>query len=41
MAKKPESLSHIEAASLALIGLTALVSIEDTIKLKSGETILI
>ena len=41
VAKKPESLSHIEAASLALIGLTALVSIEDTIKLKSGETILI
>ena len=41
VAKKPESLSHTEAAAVALIGLTALVSIEDTIKLKAGETILI
>ena len=41
MARKPDSLSHVEAAALALIGLTALVSIEDTLKLKSGETILI
>jgi len=41
VAKKPASLSHVEAASLALVGLTALVSIEDTLKLKSGETILI
>jgi len=41
VAKKPESLSHVESAALALIGLTALVSIEDTLKLKSGETILI
>src|SRR4029077_7624780 len=41
VAKKPDSLSHVEAASLALIGLTALVSVEDTLKLKSGETILI
>ena len=41
VARKPESLTHIEAAALALIGLTALVSIEDTLKLKSGETILI
>ena len=41
VAKKPEKLTHIEAASLALIGLTALVSIEDTLQLKSGETILI
>jgi NADPH:quinone reductase-like Zn-dependent oxidoreductase len=41
VAKKPESLSHIECAALALIGLTALVSIEDTLKLKAGETILI
>ena len=40
-AKKPDSLSHVDAAALALIGLTALVSIEDTLKLKSGETILI
>jgi NADPH:quinone reductase-like Zn-dependent oxidoreductase len=41
VARKPESLSHVEAAALALIGLTALVSIEDTLRLKSGETILI
>ena len=41
IARKPDSLSHIEAASLALIGLTALISIEDTLALKSGETILI
>jgi NADPH:quinone reductase-like Zn-dependent oxidoreductase len=38
VAKKPDSLSHVEAASLAL---TALVSIEDTLKLKKGETILV
>ena len=41
VAKKPESLTHVEAAALALIGLTALVSIEDTLCVKSGETILI
>jgi len=41
VAKKPDSLTHVDAAALALIGLTALVSIEDTLQLKSGETILI
>ena len=41
IAKKPASLSHVDCAALALIGLTALVSIEDTLKLQSGETILI
>lgn len=41
LAKKPESLSHVEAAAVALTGLTALVSVEDTLKLKSGETVLI
>ena len=41
VAKKPASLSHVETAAVALIGLTALVSIEDTLKLKKGETILI
>ena len=41
VARKPDSLTHVEAAALALIGLTALVSIEDTLQLKSGETILI
>jgi NADPH:quinone reductase-like Zn-dependent oxidoreductase len=41
VARTPDSLTHVEAAALGLIGLTALVSIEDTLKLKSGETILI
>ena len=41
VARKPDALSHVEAAALALIGLTALVSVEDTLKLKRGETILI
>lgn len=40
-ARKPDFLSHVEATALALIGLTALVSIEDTLKLKRGEKILI
>jgi NADPH:quinone reductase-like Zn-dependent oxidoreductase len=41
VAKKTASLSHVEAAALALAGLTAICAIEDTLKLKSGETILI
>jgi NADPH:quinone reductase-like Zn-dependent oxidoreductase len=41
IAKKPNDLSHVDAAALALTGLTALCSVEDTLKLKSGETILI
>ena len=41
VARKPESLSHVECAALALIGLTALVSVEDTLQLKAGETILV
>ena len=41
LAPKPDSLTHMEAASLALIGLTALISVEDTLQLKRGETILI
>ena len=41
VAKKPAKLSHVETAAVGLIGLTALVSIEDTLKLKRGETILI
>src|SRR5882672_1558415 len=41
VAKKPGGLSHVDAAALALTGLTALCSIEDSLKLKSGETILI
>jgi NADPH:quinone reductase-like Zn-dependent oxidoreductase len=41
VAKKTASLSHVEAAALALAGLTAICAIEDTLKLKAGETILI
>ena len=41
IARKPDTLSHIDAAAVALAGLTAKVSIEDTLQLKSGETILI
>ena len=41
VAKKPEGLSHINAAALALTGLTAINSVEDTLKLQRGETILI
>ncbi len=41
IAKKPDGISHIEAAALSLTGLTALVSIEDTINLLPSETILI
>ena len=41
IAKKPDNLSHAEAAALGLISLTALTAVEDTAKLKAGETILI
>jgi NADPH:quinone reductase-like Zn-dependent oxidoreductase len=41
IAKKPPRLSHVEAAALALTGLTAVNSIADTLKLQRGETILI
>lgn len=41
VAKKLDSLSHVETAAVALIGLTALVSVEDTLQLKKGETILV
>jgi len=41
IAKKPASLSHVDAAALGLVSLTALTAIEDTAKLKAGETILI
>ncbi len=41
VARKPDRLSHVDAAALALIGLTAVVSIEDTLALQSGERILI
>jgi NADPH:quinone reductase-like Zn-dependent oxidoreductase len=41
VAKKPASLSDVDAAALALAGLTAIRSLEDTLKLKRGEKILI
>src|SRR6476660_4313704 len=41
VAKNPGGLSHVDAAALALTGLTALCSVEDSLKLKSGEAILI
>lgn len=41
VARKPATLSHVETAAVGLTGLTALVSIEDTIKPEKGETILI
>ena len=41
VARKPAGLSHVEAAAVGLIGLTALIAIEHTLKLKAGETILI
>ena len=41
IAKKPDRLSHAEAAALGLISLTALTAIEDTAQLKAGQTILI
>jgi NADPH:quinone reductase-like Zn-dependent oxidoreductase len=41
IAKKPDRLGHVEAAAMALTGLTALWALEDTAQLKAGETILI
>src|SRR5450432_331494 len=41
VARKPDRLSHVDAAALALAGLTAICAIEDTLKLQAGETILI
>jgi NADPH:quinone reductase-like Zn-dependent oxidoreductase len=41
IAKKPGMLSHVQAAAMALTGLTAIISIETTLKLQYGETILI
>jgi NADPH:quinone reductase-like Zn-dependent oxidoreductase len=41
VAHKPNSLSHNDAAAIALTGLTALVAIEDNLKLTADEKILI
>lgn len=39
--RKPADITHEAAVSLALTGLTAIVSLEDTLNLQRGETILI
>lgn len=41
IAAKPVKLTHVQTAAIALAGLTALISLEDTLQLKAGETILI
>jgi NADPH:quinone reductase-like Zn-dependent oxidoreductase len=41
VARKTDRLSHVDAAALALAGLTAICTVEDTLKLKAGETILV
>jgi NADPH:quinone reductase-like Zn-dependent oxidoreductase len=41
VAQKTDRLSHVDAAALALAGLTAICTVEDALKLKPGETILI
>ena len=41
VARKTDRLSHVDAAALALAGLTAICTVEDTLQLKAGETILI
>ena len=41
VAKKPDDLSHVDAAALALTGITAMSAIEETLKLQRGEKILI
>jgi NADPH:quinone reductase-like Zn-dependent oxidoreductase len=41
VAEKPKILSHVDAAAVALTGLTAVNSLADTLRLKKGETILI
>src|SRR2546429_1686035 len=41
VAKKPAKLGHAEAAAMALTSLTAIWALEDTARVKRGETILI
>ena len=41
VARKPSGLSHVEAASIALASLTAMISLQDTLRLKQGERIFI
>jgi NADPH:quinone reductase-like Zn-dependent oxidoreductase len=39
--RKPDRLSHLQAAAMALTGITAIWAVEDTARLQRGETILI
>ena len=39
--RKPRTASHVEAAALALTGLTAISALEETLQLQAGESILI
>jgi NADPH:quinone reductase-like Zn-dependent oxidoreductase len=41
VARKPDRLSHLQAAAMALVGITAIWAIEDTAQLRPGEMILI
>jgi len=41
VARLPAKLTHAQCAAVALAGLTALISIEETLELKKGETILV
>jgi len=39
--RKPAQLSHLEAAALGLIGLTAIVSVDNALQVKAGQTVLV
>jgi NADPH:quinone reductase-like Zn-dependent oxidoreductase len=39
--RKPDGLSHLQAAAMALTGITAIWAVEDTARLQRGETILV
>jgi len=41
VARKPDRLAHVQCVAVALAGLTALISLEETLELKAGETILV
>ena len=41
VARKPEGFSHVQCAAAGLAALTALISVEDTLRVKPGETVLI
>jgi len=41
VARKPDSFSHEALAAIGVAGLTAVIALEETLKLKAGETILI